>query len=372
MRALFSGRWFTTFGSMPLEQRDGRVSGTYGNRAEGRLDGRIVGRGAHAALRFRYEEPGERGTGTFRLRRSGRFEGTYRPAGTRVARRWDGHRGWDGLWESDFGRVRLAQDGERVSGSYAGAVGAALAGRARGDVLRFRYRERDGAGEGRFRLLPDGEHFEGEWRAAGRRAWKPWNGHRAQALPGITWLLVFEAHWQRGLGEPEYSYGGMVREVFSRLPSVRVRHRFFEDAPSLERWCAELAFLPEPAILLLASHGLPGGLTVQGRLIDTRRVLRALAPVENLRLLHFSSCLVGNDAARAMRGQPWPVSGYTTSVDWGASALLEFTYLDLMLNRGLAPADAAAGLRVLAPYAGARAPRGSPYRAAGFRFFPAR
>ena len=42
-------------------------------------------------------------------------------------------------------------------------------------------------------------------------------GHRAQALPGITWVLVFEAHWQRSLGEPEYSYGSMVREVLSRL-----------------------------------------------------------------------------------------------------------------------------------------------------------
>jgi hypothetical protein len=64
------------------------------------------------------------------------------------------------------------------------------------------------------------------------------------------------------------------------------------------------------------------------------------------------------------------VSGYTTSVDWGASALLEFTYLDLMLNRGFAPADAAAKLGTLVPYAGDRTPRGSPYRAAGFRFFP--
>lgn len=366
MTPSFSGRWFTTYGPMPLEQLGARVVGTYGYAGgEGRIEGRVHG----SRLRFVYEEPGERGTGEFRRLRGGRFVGSYRAEGASASRRWEGHRGWDGLWESDFGRIRLTQDGAQVSGTYAGPGGASLAGRANGDVFTFRYRERNATGEGRFRLAAEGDRFEGEWRPRGRRAWKPWNGRRAQATPGLTWLVVFEAHWQRGLGEPEYSYGGMVREVFARLPSVRIRHRFFHDAESLEHWCAELAFLPEPAIVLLASHGLPGGLTVHGELIDTRRVLKALAAVENLRLLHFSSCLVGNDATRTMRGQPWPVSGYTTSVDWGASALLEFTYLDLMLNRGLSPADAAAKLCKLVPYAGDRAPRGSPYAAAGFRFF---
>ena len=36
-----------------------------------------------------------------------------------------------------------------------------------------------------------------------------------------------------------------------------------------------------------------------------------------------------------------PVSGYTTSVDWSGSAILEFTYLDLILGKGLAPTEAA-------------------------------
>jgi hypothetical protein len=40
-----------------------------------------------------------------------------------------------------------------------------------------------------------------------------------------------------------------------------------------------------------------------------------------------------------------------------------------MLNRGMSPAEAAAALPKLVSYAGAHAPRGSPYRAAGFRYF---
>ena len=73
-----------------------------------------------------------------------------------------------------------------------------------------------------------------------------------------------------------------------------------------------------------------------------------------------------------MTKQPFPVSGYSTSVDWGASALLEFTYLDLMLNRGMDPAEAAAKLPALISYAGDSVAPDSPYLAAGFRFFPAR
>ena len=160
----------------------------------------------------------------------------------------------------------------------------------------------------------------------------------------------------------------MLREFFARSASVRVRQRFFHDAESLYQWCRELLYLPEPAIVVIASHGVAEGLSVRGKIIDTKNVFAALRYVANLKLLHFSSCLVGLGGERA----PFPVSGYATSVDWGASALLEFTYLDLILNRGMEPAKAAAKLPLLVRYAGDRAPRGSPYPAAGFRFFPAR
>ena len=99
----------------------------------------------------------------------------------------------------------------------------------------------------------------------------------------------------------------------------------------------------------------------------SKDVFADVSPLKkNLKLLHFSSCLVGLGRERA----PFPVSGYTTSVDWGASALLEFTYLDLILNRAMEPARAAAVLPELVRFAGDDAPPESPYPAAGFRFFP--
>ena len=364
----FVGEWFTTFGPMSLAQHGTGIAGTY---RYGSTEGRIEGAAAGDTLTFSYEEPNERGEGVFRLLRAGKFVGHYRVSGDTRARRWEGERGWDGIWESDFGRLRLIHEAGRIHGYYEGAGPSAIEGELQGDRLEFRYREPSASGEGRFRMSDDGSAFTGEWCAQGRAEWLPWSGRRLQAEPGLTWLIVLEAHWQRSLAESEYAFGHMLREVFARLPNVRVRQRFFHDAESLEHWCRELNYLPEPAILMIASHGVAEGLSVHGEVINTTRVLASVRYAENLKLLHFSSCLVGLDGERALTRQPFPVSGYTTSVDWGASALLEFTYLDLMLNRGMDPAEAAAKLPALISYAGDSVTTDSPYPAAGFRFFPA-
>jgi hypothetical protein len=270
--------------------------------------------------------------------------------------------------------MRLMHEADRVYGSYEGAGSSAIEGRDNNGRLEFRYREPRVSGEGHFELTDDGYMFAGEWRPTGTQGteeWKPWRGGRVQPERGVTWLLVLEAHWQRSIAENEYAFGNMLREVFARLPNVRVRQRFFHDAEGLDHWCRELLYIAEPAILMIASHGVAEGLSVHGEVINTTRVLDSVRDAGNLKLLHFSSCLVGLDGQRALTRQPFPVSGYTTSVDWGASAMLEFTYLDLMLNRGLEPADAAAKLPKLVTYAGDHVPDDSPYRAAGFRFFPA-
>jgi len=276
--------------------------------------------------------------------------------------------GWSGVWETSFGRLRLVEEGARVRGLYECGGPAHLEGTAGTRALDFDYREPAASGSGHFELADDGAAFTGRWRALGEDKWSEWNGFRLKPENGITWLVVVEAHWQRTLNEPEYAFGNMLREIFARAPRVRVRHRFFDDEEGLRQSCRELAYLPEPVVLVIASHGVAEGLSVRGKVIDTKRIFESLRDAATLALLHFSSCLVGLGKERAA----FPVSGYTTSVDWGASALLEFTYLDLILNRGFEPAKAAATLPVLVRFAGEDAPPESPYPAAGFRFFPAR
>jgi len=129
-------------------------------------------------------------------------------------------------------------------------------------------------------------------------------------------------------------------------------------------------FLPEPAILVVTSHGEADGLAVNGQTIGMGGMIDSLRLADSLRLLHFSSCLVGQDAKQGLAEAPFPVSGYTTRVDWAESALTEFIYLDMILEKRLPPARAAEQLVRLVRFAGDEQIPGSPYSPAGFRFIP--
>lgn len=366
----FTGRWFTTFGPMTLTQDGAQVTGEYGPPGIGaKLSGTVEG----IVFSFEYEEPAERGQGVFELARPGKFAGRYLAEGAAQWRPWDGQRGFDGIWESSFGRLRLIQEEERVVGFYEGLGSSTIQGSLQDGRLVFNYQEPAARGEGWFDLSPDGLQFAGEWRPDTAEMWGQWLGRRVLPEPGLTWLMVLEAHWQTSLADNEYAFGNMLREVFARLTSVKVRQRFFQDEHSLARWCRELLYVAEPTILMIASHGSPQGLTVHGQTIDTAKVLDSVRQADNLKLLHFSSCLVAQDGESVIQSQvntlSFPISGYTTSVDWGGSALVEFTYLDMILNKGLTPAQAAELLPRVIAFAGDDAPEGSPYPPLGFRFF---
>lgn len=369
----FAGRWVTSFGPMELQQTDGVVQGTYWYQGvPGSIEGKIDGE----RFVFRYQDPTGAGDGWFELTTGGQFRGEYRLDGTQYWARWLGQREWDGIWDTSFGRMRLVQDGDRLTGVYEGAGQSQIEGKIDGNRFVFRYTEPTAQGEGWFELTEGGGAFHGNWRPEGATAWGAWAGRRVFAKPGLTWLIVIEAHWQRSLGDPEYSYGDMLKAFFARVPTVAVRHRYFNDGPSLERWCRDLIYVPEPAIVLISSHGTQDGVAVHGHTIDARRVVDLLRPASNILLLHFATCLVlkeesdGDFARRIGPGVPFPISGYTTSVDWGGSAVLEFSYFDLILGRGMPPEEAAAILPTLIAYAGDDDPSGSPYGAAGFRFLP--
>jgi hypothetical protein len=131
---------------MTLEQHGAKISGAYqyGN-TEGRIEGAVEGN----LLHFQYKEPNEEGAGVFRLLRAGKFTGNYSVAGDQRLRRWEGERGWDGIWDSDFGRVRLLHEAGRVHGSYEGAGSSHIDGHTVGDSkLEFRYEEPRNSGEG--------------------------------------------------------------------------------------------------------------------------------------------------------------------------------------------------------------------------------
>jgi hypothetical protein len=370
----FAGRWITTWGPMDLTQDGDGVRGTYlyqGQPCD--VDGKMEG----ARLVFRYQDSSGAGDGWFELISHGQFRGQYRLDGTEHWLPWTGQRGWDAIWDTSFGRMRLIQEQGRVHGFYDGAVPGTIEGKVENHRLVFRYQEPTIGGRGWFELSDDELRFHGEWQPDGSDKPGQWTGQRVLARVGVTWLVVIEAHWQHSLADRDFSYGGMLKEIFARLPNVAVRQRFFNDEASLARWCREVVYFPEPAVVLIASHGTPEGVTVHGRTINTRFVIDSLRHAQNVQLLHFSTCLVmkednaGDFAKRIEVGAPFPISGYTTAVDWGGSAVVEFSYLDLILGKHKSPEQAAALLPKLVAYAGDEAPEGCPYSPAGFRFFKA-
>jgi len=368
----FAGRWITSFGTMELQQTASAIAGRYWYQGQpGNIKGTLNGE----RFAFRYDDLAGAGEGWFEPLGYGRFRGSYLLDGAEHWQSWQGEREWDGIWDSSFGRMRLIQEEGRVHGHYDGATAGTLDGRLNGSQFNFRYQESNVQGEGSFELAEDAMGFSGAWHPDQVATEGAWHGRRVLPKSDVTWLVVIEAHWQHSLADRDYSYGSMLKEIFARLSNVAVRQRFFNDEVSLARWCREVVYFPEPTIVLIASHGTPQGISVHGRTINTKLVIEHLRHAPSVQLLHFSACLVmkeenvGDFAKRIETNVPFPISGYTTSVDWGGSALVEFNYLDMILSKRCSPEQAAAWLPRVVAYAGDESPASCPYVGAGFRFF---
>ena len=381
----FTGDWSATYGPLKLKQTGTHVVGSYDmNGAIGLVEGDVQDR----RLVFTYREPNIAGKGWFELSAAGdSFDGRWRADGETSWSRWTGERGataaanaatFGGVWNSTYGPLRLTQSGKSVRGFYRMADGrfADVAGTVQEDRLDFSYDEQGVKGSGHFELAPAGDGFTGAWKsAAGQEG--DWTGARVAPMPGRVWLVILEARWEESLANREYAYGAMLEAYFARIQNVECRHRFFDDADSLARVCSEIPFLPEPAVVVIASHGSEEGLSVGGRRISATEIASCFARADNVSLLHFSSCLImagklpADISSRLPAGVSFPMSGYTTSVDWGASAAAEFLYFDLILGRGIEPTDAIQRLVELLPVAGKTAPANSPFEPLGIRLVSA-
>lgn len=278
-----------------------------------------------------------------------------------------------GTWETTYGDMVLEQTGSSVSGWYSYGTMSTIEGTVTdGGKLMFTYDEGTAAGSGWFILSENGTSFAGEWRADGDRSWSGWDGHRVTGEPS-TWVLILEAEWQESMRENEYSFGEMLDAWLGRLEGVEIRHRFVHDLDDIRGFCIEAATLPGDVYLIFASHGTTAGIALNSGTISPQDLADVLAPMNNLQLVHFSCCeimagrtdetIINSRSASNWRDD-FAVSGYTTSVDWGGSAIIEFYYLNQILENGLTPVEAARALQRDIRFSGSTA---TPYMdAAGF------
>ncbi|MBL4844154.1 MAG: hypothetical protein JKY65_01400 [Planctomycetes bacterium] len=375
----FTGSWSSTFGTLVLTRDGVLLRGTYGGGGVSTLVGTLEGR----KLVFRYTEVGARGEGWFQLAANSRsFSGKWRPDGTDAWADWTGTRTppaplpttFSGLFETRYGRIRLEQHGDAVSGlyRYSGNWGR-IKGTVKKGRLSFEWREPTTRGKGEFKLGPKGVQLRGKWSVEGQPQ-KEWNGQRVRPRPGVRWLVVLEAYWEEQLEQSEYSFGAMLRAYFRRYPRVEVRHRRFGDKADFVRAGREIAFLAEPVVLVIASHGVNGQLVAGQERIKPDLVGRVLKDLPNLSLVHFSSCeIFVGDTLKSIRaelpkGRKVPFSGYAVSVDWSGSALLEQLYFDLVLGRGISPKRAARFVKSELSFANDTNAADSPLGALKFRF----
>ncbi|MCD4707987.1 MAG: hypothetical protein K8S62_09640 [Candidatus Sabulitectum sp.] len=258
---------------------------------------------------------------------------------------------FSGIWETTYGDMVLEQDSSLVSGWYSFGGMSTIEGIvSAGGKFVFSYNEGNATGTGWFQLSDSGTSFSGEWKADGDLVWSSWEGHRPTGTSS-TWVLILEAEWQESMRENEYSFGEMLDAWLGRLPDIQIRHRFIHDLDDIRGFCIEAATLPGDVYLIFASHGTTAGISLNSGTVSPHELAEALAPMNNLQLVHFSCCeiMAGNtDEAilnsRSNWAEDFAVSGYTTSVDWGGSAIIEFYYLNQILENGLTPVEAAGAL----------------------------
>ena len=376
--ATFEGRWETTYGEMQLQ-----LSGKYmeGNYPGGELRGAVTDN----TFAFYYKDESENGQAKFELSPDGnRFTGRYKASGSKEWQKWDGTRakprGFHGLWNTSYGKLRLNVSGTEVTGAYNyQGTEATVDGQIKEGRLVIRYHEPDVQGSAWFELSSDDETISGKFRADGQKQWQPWEGERAAAAMGEKWLVILEANWEGSLEEKQYAFADMLKQYFTMSVArhVKVRTRSFHDSADLKRFCRDIKYLPGPVVLLLSTHGTKDGLTVFNETITPEQLTEGLANTSNLELIHLSGCsMMAGDfpekVQQLMSTSACPVSGYKTDVAWDASAIADFTYLSMLLIHRMEPAKAVDQAIKLSPYIGEKRIPRSVYRPLGLSIRPAK
>ena len=68
-----------------------------------------------------------------------------------------------GSYSSAWGPVHLEQNGDIIVGAYECCGGGRIEGKIKGDLIRFRWRQPDDAGSGRWKIKQGGKRLIGTW-----------------------------------------------------------------------------------------------------------------------------------------------------------------------------------------------------------------
>ena len=78
---------------------------------------------------------------------------------------------WSGVWDTDYGKMVLQQNGKHISGTYEYNGGGRVEGTITGNIFRGTWYEPGNSGTLKFAISDDGMIFRGFWNGD-----SPWNG----------------------------------------------------------------------------------------------------------------------------------------------------------------------------------------------------
>jgi hypothetical protein len=89
-----------------------------------------------------------------------------------------------GIWDSNWGQIKLLQQGSHVSGRYKGFRNGSVSGDLDGNVFIFKWTQMESRqwGRGYLKMSPDGERLEGRW------------GYKKNYTNGGRWWATRAAH----------------------------------------------------------------------------------------------------------------------------------------------------------------------------------
>lgn len=180
----WTGEWLTSFSTLKLKQAGDAVTGTYGDRDQFGIDGKVMG----DICSFTYTEGQIVGKGEWVMQEGGyAFKGKLIMTNGRP-RDWNGWRRnpaaqkgkgkYSGMWLTDLGLMRLEQKGSKVKGTFGSRGGSPIQGQIKGRSLDANYQVVKG-GEVWFELDKKGKTFIGAASDQGSPGWFAWTGRSA-------------------------------------------------------------------------------------------------------------------------------------------------------------------------------------------------
>jgi predicted esterase len=195
----FSGEWRTTIGNVRLDQKDGDVTGSYGDSGQFKIKGTVAGK----VLTFEFQEGNAKGDGRYTLDDSGNnFTGSFQVRGGRAGM-WNGWRPDPqapngqtaqiaGLWLSDSGLMELNQAGTKITGRYAARGTSEISGTLTGRRFNFTFKNFR-PGEGWFDVDGKGKSLAGAAHTMGFANWFGWRGRQAPEFTQHAKLVAGKA-----------------------------------------------------------------------------------------------------------------------------------------------------------------------------------